>query len=151
MIKIITIGKKHDPNLESAIKDYEKRISPLVKFEWKIINHETGDALFTRHTESLKIMNAVRPNDYVILLDERGRTIKSEALASLINTAQTHTRDIVLIIGGAHGVDESVLQRADTIISFGCSVFPHQLVRLMAIEQIYRSLTIIKGLPYHNA
>ena len=151
MIKIISIGKKHDPLFVDAIHDYEKRIAPLAKYEWQIIPHETGDELFVRHTESLKILKSLHQHDYVILLDERGRTLKSEALASLINTAQTHARDIILIIGGAHGVDESVLQRADTIISFGSSVFPHQLVRLMAIEQVYRSLTIIKGLPYHNA
>lgn len=146
MIKIITIGKKHDSNLAAAIKDYEKRLRAPFDISWNIIppSHKTGT--MARQDESSKILSNLNPNEYVILMDENGQMIDNEQFAEAILNSNT-----TIIIGGAYGVDERLKRRANHIVSLSKMVFPHQLVRLILIEQIYRSMTIVNGHPYHHS
>ena len=90
-------------------------------------------------------------HDYVILLDEIGDELDSPGFARLVDTAFTNARPVVLVIGGAYGVDDRIRQRADAVWSLSPLVFPHQLVRLILIEQLYPAQQITAGYPYHHS
>lgn len=151
MIKIIAVGTKQEPLFADAVAEYSTRLKKLnIGLEWRLIPHESI-AEKARAVESTLILRAVKPSDYVLLCDERGTSMTSPQLATVVEKTITSAQDLVCIIGGAYGVDESVRQRADSTIAFGSSVFPHQLMRVMLLEQLYRSATIIRNLPYHNA
>jgi len=92
----------------------------------------------------------VSPGDYVILLDERGKALDSPTLSKVLEEPLNRSQLVVLIIGGAYGVDESIHERANIVWSLSPLVFPHQLVRLMLTEQLYRAQEISVGRPYHH-
>ncbi len=147
MITIIAIGKKHDPNLASAINDYEKRLRTPFETRWVLLPYSAKNDDEARQDESERIINQLRPNDFVILLDERGQRLSSPGFSTLLASQQ----NIVIIIGGAYGVNNELRQRADQVISLSDMVFPHQLVRLILIEQIYRAQAITTNHPYHHS
>ncbi len=98
------------------------------------------------------IMNWLQPDDYLVLLDERGRQFTSEGLAQFIQSrANESVKKLVFLIGGAYGVDEAVLKRANFKWSLSQLVFPHQLVRLILAEQLYRACTILRNEKYHHS
>src|SRR5699024_2652867 len=101
--------------------------------------------------ESAAIAKHVRTTDYVILLDERGKNFTSPQLAQHVQQLFDTGRHPVFIIGGAYGVNDALRARADTVWSLSNLVFPHQLVRLMVVEQLYRAQEITAGRPYHHA
>lgn len=143
-ITIIAVGKKHDKNLVAAIEEYEKRLKNN-KINWTLIKP-------SKKEEESDFINAKIENyDFVILLDEIGKVITSDDLSHLIQNAQVHSKKLAFIIGGAYGVTATVKNNSNLVISFGKMVFPHQLVRLMLTEQIYRSFEIIKGTKYHHS
>lgn len=144
-ITVISVGKKHDPNLASAIAEYEKRLQPYCSFEWYII------PATDKATESAAILKAIKPDTAVVLLDENGRSISSSQLAQYIEVSQNNSvKNVHLIIGGAYGVERSVFDRADAVISLSKMVFPHQIVRLLVVEQLYRAYSILAGSGYHH-
>jgi 23S rRNA (pseudouridine1915-N3)-methyltransferase len=153
-ITILAIGKKHDPKLLSAIEDYSKRLSHYTTLEWKLLEAKITPSMAEdeiRTIESRVLSNAIPEASTVVLLDERGTELNSPALAQKFqNFLNTGTRNLVLIIGGAYGVSETVTQRADFVWSLSKLVFPHQLVRLIVSEQIYRAHTILAGEKYHH-
>lgn len=151
MITILGVGKKHDALYAAAIEMYEQRIATFTKISWILIPHSSFADDQARTEESNEIVKRIRPDVFVILLDEKGNNVTSIQHASLLEKCRNSPRDVIYIIGGAYGVDERIRKRADQIIAFGSAVFPHQLVRLMLIEQIYRAHTILSGLPYHHA
>jgi len=143
----ISVGKKHDPLVAEAIDDFMSRISHHAPVEWKLIPSNES-----MNKEGESILNAVDERDFVALLDERGKEIDSEGLSKLLDTrlnASTHR--LVFIIGGAYGVSESIKARANATIALSKLTFPHQLVRLILAEQVYRAFTILKGEKYHHA
>lgn len=148
-MKVITIGKKHEPWVSAGIMRYEKRLRQPFDLEWVIIPHSSRSGNEARRDESSVILNKITNSDYVILLDETGENIDSPALAKKINNIIT-TNQIVCIIGGAYGVDERVKNRANFIWSLSKLVFPHMLVRLILTEQIYRAQEINRGGSYHH-
>ena len=98
------------------------------------------------------ILDWLRKDDFLIVLDERGKQMSSEGLANFIQArANESTKQLVFLIGGAYGIDESVLKRADYTWSLSPLVFPHQLVRLILAEQIYRACTILRNEKYHHS
>ena len=98
------------------------------------------------------ILDWLRKDDFLIVLDERGKQMSSEGLANFIQArANESTKQLVFLIGGAYGIDESVLKRADYTWSLSTLVFPHQLVRLILAEQIYRACTILRNEKYHHS
>lgn len=152
MITILSVGKQTNTLFEPAISNYCHRVAKLTRFELKILTHATfNDKNKVVHTESLSILDEIKDSDLVILCDENGQSITTEKLVAIINEGQVSSKNIVFIIGGAYGVSDSVKQRANLTIAYGASVFPHQLVRLMTVEQVYRAMTILHGLQYHNA
>ncbi len=147
MINIIAIGKKHDPNLAGAINDYEKRLRAPFEVKWVLLPYSAKNGDEARQDESERIISQLRPADFVVLLDERGQDLSSPDFSALLTSQQ----NIVIIIGGAYGVNDELRQRADRVISLSAMVFPHQLVRLVIIEQIYRAQAIATNHPYHHS
>lgn len=146
MIKILAVGKKVDRNLVDAINDYQKRLRPPFNVNWVCVPYSAKDGLEARQNESEALLKHISDDDYVVLLDERGKQITN---AELADELLTH-KNIVIVIGGAYGVDDNLRQQANLILSLSKLVLPHQLVRLIIIEQIYRSQAIYNGLSYHH-
>ncbi len=107
-----------------------------------------GDA--AREEESDRILKALKPQDFVVLLDERGSSLTSPQLAAALQKQFDTGKNVVMIIGGAYGVSAELQKRADLVWSLSGLVFPHQLVRLIIAEQIYRAQEISAGRPYHH-
>jgi 23S rRNA (pseudouridine1915-N3)-methyltransferase len=148
-IRILAIGKKHEPWVSDGIERYEKRLKRPFDFSWVLLPHSSREGLAARQEESERIIGRLG-DDYVILLDERGRMVDSPALSSILLKPLELSRNVTIIIGGAYGVDESVHARADFVWSLSPLVFPHQLVRLILAEQLYRAQEIAGGKPYHH-
>ena len=150
MLRIICIGKKHDPLFAAAINEYSNRLSHFDRVEWVILSGSSHQGDQARVVESQAILSRITADDFVVLLAERGEITTSEKFATTLEQALNQSRRVTCVIGGAYGVSEPLQKRADFTVAFGKTVFPHQLIRLMLTEQLYRSFTIIRGLPYHN-
>lgn len=149
-LSILTVGKKHDSWIQEGIQEYQKRLSAPFTVEWELIPPSGLSGEGARKEETKKLTDRSAKFDFVILLDERGTSLTSPHLSDLI-TPRLHTSEkIALIIGGAFGVDESLRQKADFVWSLSPLVFPHQLVRLILIEQLYRAQEISRQRPYHH-
>lgn len=150
MITVIAIGKRHEPWLVEGIERYEKRLKAPFNLSWVLLhNSSQKDAAATKN-ESDDILNKLKPNDFVVLLDERGKMYDSPALSKALVAPLEQSKNVVIIIGGAYGVCKEVRDRADIVWSLSPLVFPHQLIRLILVEQLYRAQSIHRGLPYHN-
>lgn len=150
MINIIAIGKKHEPWVALGIDRYMTRLKAPFNVQWQLLPHSALSGDQARQQESERILARLKPDDYVVLLDERGELLDSPALAEACNQAFVGSRNLVLVIGGAYGVDASVHARANLTWSLSPLVFPHQLVRLILAEQLYRAQEIANGRPYHH-
>lgn len=150
-ISLLAVGKKHEAWIEDGIKHYQDRLRKPFDVEWVLLPHSALQGDSTRQDESERILARLDERDFVILLDERGKQLDSPRFADLLHDTFVNGRKIVLIIGGAYGVDERVHRRADSVWSLSPLVFPHQLVRLVVIEQLYRAQQIIAGHPYHHS
>ena len=150
MIKIIAIGKKHENWIVEGIETFSKRLRGAWKIDWHLLPSSPTDGPESRKNESEGILSAIKSDDYVILLDERGKMLTSTSLSAQIESVQVNSRNLVFVIGGAYGVDDEMRQRADFVWSLSDLVFPHQLVRLILVEQIYRAQQISVGHPYHH-
>lgn len=145
-IHIISVGKKHDALLAQSISHYEGRLKHSCKLSWSII--PSSDV----QSESSAILEKTNLDDVVVLLDETGKAVDNNMLAKIIDDAQNQAvRRLVFVIGGAYGVNDDVKNRADYILSISGLIFPHQLVRLILLEQLYRSYSILSGGKYHHS
>jgi 23S rRNA (pseudouridine1915-N3)-methyltransferase len=149
-IRILTVGKKHESWVSEGIERYQKRLKRPFDIEWVILSHSSLDDLRARQEESGRILNRLNDNDYVILLDERGSNIDSTSLSNKFVTLLDKSQPVVIVIGGAFGVDKAIFERANFIWSLSKLVFPHQLVRLILVEQVYRAQEIAGDKPYHH-
>ncbi len=151
-ITIITAGKAHDIDMKVAVEDFSKRIEKYFPFNWQILSTKQYNvAAEQKKYESGIILTQIIKDDFVILLDERGKQFTSVEVSDIIQqTANASKKRIVLIIGGAYGVEQSVFDRANIVWSLSKLVFPHQLVRLILAEQLYRACTIIRNEKYHH-
>ena len=150
MINILAIGKKHEPWIAPGIKRYEQRLRSPWNTIWQLLPHSTAQGERARLEESERIITKLQSTDFVIVLDERGEQLNSPALSRTFERALSHGRTPTLIIGGAYGVTDQLRQHADLVWSLSPLVFPHQLVRLIVVEQIYRAQEINLGHPYHH-
>lgn len=150
MITIYTVGKKHETWVDDGIQRYQKRLRKPWDIYWQLIPHSSAEGDRAREEESATILKRLDATDFVVLLDETGTQLSSPALSTLCSDQFIHGRSVVMIIGGAYGVDETLKQRADTIWSLSDLVFPHQLVRLILTEQLYRAQEIALGGSYHH-
>ena len=151
-----SIGKAHESYVKEGIDLFTKRINHYYTAEWYLLPMPKNTGMLSESDLKLKegnmIMEWLKPDDYLVALDERGKQMKSEALASFIQARSNQSvRQLIFLIGGAYGLDEQVLKRANYKWSLSDLVFPHQLVRLMLAEQIYRACTILRNEKYHHA
>ena len=148
-LRNIAVGKKHESWVVEGIERYQKRLQRPFTVVWVLLPHSAKQGLSARQEESERILKRLG-EDFVVLLDERGKNNESPALSKLLLTPLELSRVVTIVIGGAYGVDQSIHERADFIWSLSLLVFPHQLVRLMLIEQLYRAQEISSGNPYHH-
>lgn len=151
MITVISIGKKHESWIESGVERFETRLKKPFDIKWLLMPHSPLDDAAARQEESERILSRIDATAFVVLMDERGDEFDSPRVARLFDSIFTTSRPIYIVIGGAYGVDDRLHQRADVIWSLSPLVFPHQLVRLILIEQIYRAQQITAGHPYHHS
>lgn len=149
-IRVLAVGKKHESWVAEGVERYLKRLKRPFVVQWVLLPHSDLPNASARQEESRRILSRLNANDYVILLDEKGKIIDSPGLSALLLAPLQTSREAVIIIGGAYGVDGTIHQRADFIWSLSYLVFPHQLVRLILAEQIYRAQEIAGGKPYHH-
>jgi len=150
MITILAIGKKHESWITEGLERYQKRLRTPWDVKWELLPHSQFDGVKARQEESGRILSRLGPQDQVILLDEKGRQFDSPSLSTSLEESFLHAKSIVFVIGGAYGVDETIHQRANLVWSLSKLVFPHQLVRLILIEQLYRAEQISRNTGYHH-
>ncbi|NTW61672.1 23S rRNA (pseudouridine(1915)-N(3))-methyltransferase RlmH [Candidatus Saccharibacteria bacterium] len=150
-IRIIAIGKKHETWVSEGISRYQERLKKPFMVEWVFLPHSSNDGLKARQDESGRILNRLNDDDFVVLLDERGQNVDSIELSKLLKLPLDKSKSVVIVIGGAYGVDDNLTDRANFVWSLSNLVFPHQLVRLILVEQIYRVQEIAANRPYHHA
>ncbi|WP_371364037.1 Ribosomal RNA large subunit methyltransferase H [Sporomusa rhizae] len=156
-ITIITVGKIKEKYLTAGIQEFQKRLTPFCKLDIiELVEERMPDApsaaektqALTREGE--RILKAVRPGTYLIVLDVAGQALSSEQLAAKFeNLALTGQSDLTFVIGGAFGLSAEVVSAAKERLSFSKMTFTHQMIRLLLVEQIYRAFKIWRGEPYH--
>lgn len=147
IVKVITVGGKSDPAILQLINDYTKRLPRTVDLTWHYIKHgQASDPRTSMQREAELILKAIPTGYKTILLDETGKQLTSPKLSRHLFDGN----DWVLIIGGAYGVDDTIKEHVNLVWSLSDLVFPHQIVRLMVAEQIYRAYTISINHPYHH-
>lgn len=151
MIKIICVGKIKESFFREAIQEYQKRLSKYTKLEIiELPDYTNGNAQENKKKEALLIQKQIGPKDYVITLEIEGRTFSSEQIAEKIDDLFQNYSTITFVIGGSYGLDVSIKEKSDLSLSFSKMTFPHQLFRILLLEQIYRSYKIIHHESYHK-
>ena len=150
MITLITVGKIKEKYIKEGIEDYLKRLSKYTKIELIELEDEAFDKTKTLKKEAEKIMKKINPKSYIITLEIDGKEISSPELSELIEkTIVTHSH-ITFIIGGSYGLDDEIKKISNYKLSFSKMTFPHQLFRLLFLEQLYRSFKIMNNEEYHK-
>ncbi|MBS4196456.1 23S rRNA (pseudouridine(1915)-N(3))-methyltransferase RlmH [Lederbergia citri] len=157
-ITIITVGKLKEKYLKQGIDEYLKRLSAYAKVDIIEIPDEKAPEILSENEmlqvkakEGSRILSKIHPDAHVIALAIEGKMKTSEEFAERIDHLATYGKSkIVFVIGGSLGLSEDVMKRADETLSFSKMTFPHQLMRLILVEQVYRAFRIIKGEPYHK-
>ena len=150
MIKIICIGKIKEKYLRDAIDEYKKRISKYTKIEIIELPDYDFDIKKTLEKERENILKNIKENEYNILLDLNGKDYTSLELSNKIDKIRQVNSNINFIIGGSYGVHQDIKEKSYELISFSKLTFPHQLFRVMLLEQIYRSFKILNNEEYHK-
>lgn len=153
MIKVVCIGKIKESTMTYLIDEYRKRMGPIQSIEIVELpnsqNKDTDPEGIIKD-ESSRILDKLDAKDFVILLDLKGKMLDSPALATLCERGIESGKTLTFVIGGSHGFDVRVQQRADFAWCLSKLTFPHQLVRVILMEQIYRSFMILRNHPYHK-
>jgi 23S rRNA (pseudouridine1915-N3)-methyltransferase len=149
-ITIIAVGKKHEDWIKDGVERYQKRLRAPYDITWELLPHSSYEDDRARQEESDRIADRLEKYEYVVLLDERGRLIDTPTISGILATQFAVGKKVALIIGGAFGVNDELRSKADMIWSLSPLVFPHQLVRLIVTEQIYRSQDFARGGKYHH-
>jgi len=155
-ITLLYIGKSKETFISDGLAFYVQRIKKYIRFEVKELSLPSRlmigkpEEIVKRESELLQ--SSLKKNECVVLLDEKGHQFSSDKFAGYIqHLFNTESRDIVFIIGGAYGFSDDFKKNANTLISLSAMTFPHQLVRVIFGEQLYRALTIMKNEPYHHS
>lgn len=155
-IQFWTIGKAHEPYVKEGIELFTKRIGFYYSAAWKIIAPPKNMASLSEADQKIKeaeqVMQLLKKEDYLVLLDEKGKQFSSEELSDFLQQrANNSEKTLVFLIGGAYGVSDDIKKRAQHCWSLSKLVFPHHLVRLILAEQVYRACTIARNEKYHHA
>lgn len=153
MIKIVAVGRIKEKSMVSLIQEYTKRMTTVHKLEIIELDnskHKDSEVDKIIEDESQRLLSKVSDKEDLILLDLKGKNISSPDLSKLMDKSLSNGRNIVFMIGGSHGVSDQVRREAKFIWKMSALTFPHQLVRLLLVEQIYRGFMIQKNHPYHK-
>ena len=151
MIKIICLGSLKESFFKEACKEYQKRLSKYTKLEIKEIKDEKDDNLTVAlKKEKDKILKELKEKDNIVLLDINGKDYNSTEFSNFIESELTTNSNITFIIGSSNGLDEEIKSLTNKKISFSKLTFPHQLFRIILLEQIYRSFKILNNETYHK-
>ncbi len=150
-----SIGKTNESYVKEGIADFTKRVSRYFPVEWAIIPVPKNAGMLSemdlKKKEGETILQWLKADDYLVALDEHGKQFSSEGLSEFLQErASASTKNLVFLIGGAFGLDATVLKRAHLKWSLSQLTFPHQLVRLILAEQVYRACTILQNEKYHH-
>ncbi|MFA6924074.1 MAG: 23S rRNA (pseudouridine(1915)-N(3))-methyltransferase RlmH [Bacteroidales bacterium] len=154
-ILFLVVGKTNAQYLIEGINIFEKRLKHYVNIDFCVIpdlkKSSSTNIEELKIKEGKQIIEKLKNNDFVVLLDERGKQMKSEEFANfIIHKQNTSVKNLTFIVGGAYGFSEEVYKRANFLLSLSSMTFSHQMVRLFFMEQLYRSFTIIKNESYHH-
>ena len=150
MIRIICVGKIKEKYFTDAIEEYKKRLSKYTKLEIIELPDFDGDEKTVLKKESELILKNIKDKSYVITMEIEGNSLDSLELSDKINTLLSNYSSITFIIGGSYGLDNSIKEISNYKLSFSKLTFPHQLFRVLLLEQIYRSFKIINNETYHK-
>jgi 23S rRNA (pseudouridine1915-N3)-methyltransferase len=150
-LRILSVGKASSPDYQKMMAEFEKRLDKRFQIDWQFITPSGQQKDTARRVESDALRAKLGSADFIVLLDERGNSsLSSEAFASKLDQWTSQNRPLTFIIGGAYGVGDELRDRADFVWSLSGLVFPHELVRLIITEQLYRAQCILAGHPYHH-
>ncbi|KGP73189.1 23S rRNA (pseudouridine(1915)-N(3))-methyltransferase RlmH [Pontibacillus yanchengensis] len=157
-ISIISVGKLKEKYLKQGIEEYIKRMGPYAKVDIQEVSDEKAPENLSeaqmeevKQKEGERILSKIGADTYVITLEIEGKMITSEKLAEQLDQLATYGNSkIAFVIGGSLGISEDVQKRSDFALSFSKMTFPHQMMRLMLLEQVYRAFRIMRGEPYHK-
>jgi len=151
MLRIITVGSIKEKYLKEAIEEYKKRLSKYTNLEIVELKDEGKvEEDKAKDLEGEKILNKINDKDYVITLEIEGKELTSIELANKINKVLIENSNITFIIGGSYGLSNRIIERSNYHLSFSKMTFPHQLFRVLLLEQIYRAYKIINNEKYHK-
>ena len=154
-ITFLFTGKTKIGYIEEGIRDYFERLKHYVKTDLRIIP-DLKNTKNMSETEQLRregegIIKELPPGNFIILMDEKGRKYSSVEFSRFLERKISEAKDISIVIGGAYGFSDDLVQKADMKISLSDMTFSHQMVRMILLEQVYRAFTILKGEPYHHS
>ena len=150
MIRLLTVGKIKEQYLIDAINEYKKRISKYTKIEIIEVPDENFDIEKTLNKEKQSLEKYILEKDYVITLEIEGKEISSIDFSNKLNEIRSINSNITFIIGGSYGLSDEIKNRSNYKLSFSKMTFPHQLFRVLLLEQIYRAFKIINNESYHK-
>lgn len=152
--RILALGKLRDRNFRALVQDFEQRIAQLVPFESLELRDEKllpgRDPAQLREAEAERILGKIHADTCVVALDEAGTGMGSRELAAWLESLERSRREIAFCVGGALGHGEVLLRRADSRLSLSPMTMNHYLARLVLAEQLYRAISLTRGMPYHN-
>jgi 23S rRNA (pseudouridine1915-N3)-methyltransferase len=154
-IECWALGKSHESYVAEGVKEFTKRIENYFPIEWRLFNLKKSTGSLNpeqlKQDESALITAALKPDDWLVSLDENGKSLGSRKLAVFIqDRGNESVKRLIFLIGGAYGIDETLLKKSKFVWSLSTLTFPHQLVRLILAEQIYRACTIFRNEKYHH-
>ncbi|GAA0501901.1 23S rRNA (pseudouridine(1915)-N(3))-methyltransferase RlmH [Salinibacillus aidingensis] len=157
-ISLITVGKLKEKYLKQGIAEYTKRLGPYTNIEIVELpdekapeNLSAAEEEEVKRKEGQRILNKISTDTYVFTLEIKGKQLTSEQLSQKIDELTTYGKSkIAFVIGGSLGLSEEVMERSDMALSFSKMTFPHQLMRLILLEQVYRAFKILRNEPYHK-
>ena len=155
-IEFWAIGKNHETYIKPGVDEFTSRIKNYYPVKWNIItaprNAGNQNEIILKRNEGVLILELLRKEDYLVVLDEKGKQFSSEGLSIFLQSrANESHKQLIFFIGGAFGIDEILLKRANFVWSLSLLTFPHQLVRLILCEQVYRACTIQRNEKYHHS
>ena len=154
-IKLLAIGKTDDKNLQALIDSYQKRLKHYIQFQIEVIpdikNAKNLSEQQQKDKEGALILKNLKTSDQLILLDEKGTAFRSVEFSQFLQKKMnTGLKQLVLVIGGPYGFSQAIYNKAQGKIALSKMTFSHQMIRLFAVEQLYRAFTILKNEPYHH-
>lgn len=151
-IRLLLVGRTERGHVGAGLEEYLVRCRRMAQLEEVVIAEErAGQPEHRQRSEGERILAALKPNERLVALDERGELLSSTAFAAKLGAWRDGgNRPLVFVVGGAYGLSQAVRERADLVLSLSPMTFPHQLVRVLFAEQLYRALTILNRLPYHH-